>query len=115
MRRAACRTLLQTPVGFCHESVNILSTSSYVNAVSELGSNEPPPQLYGGIIADPMGLGKTLTMIALAATDLSIGSPQGPPPLQQNDLDGHKPPVSATLIIVPPPRKFPLTPCISTY
>ncbi|RYP60974.1 hypothetical protein DL769_007911 [Monosporascus sp. CRB-8-3] len=44
----------------------------YVNAISEIGSNEPPPQLHGGIIADPMGLGKTLTMIALAATDLHV-------------------------------------------
>ncbi len=31
---------------------------------------EEPPQFCGGIIADPMGLGKTLTMIALIATDL---------------------------------------------
>ncbi|RYP64438.1 hypothetical protein DL771_008754 [Monosporascus sp. 5C6A] len=74
----------------------------YVNAISEIGSSEPPPQLHGGIIADPMGLGKTLTMIALAATDLSVGSIQGQP-LQEDDAVEHKRPVSTTLIIVPPP------------
>jgi hypothetical protein len=52
-----------------------------------------------------MGLGKTLTMIALAATDLSMSSLQGQP-LKEDDLDDHKRPVLATLIIVPPPRKY---------
>ncbi|KAJ6785626.1 hypothetical protein PWT90_00499 [Aphanocladium album] len=42
----------------------------YINALSGSGSKEPPPPFCGGVIADPMGLGKTLTMIALAATDL---------------------------------------------
>ena len=83
----------------------MLTTPSYVNAVSEIGSNEPPPQLRGGIIADPMGLGKTLTMIALTATDLSMGSLQGQP-LQEDDVDEHKRPVATTLIIVPPPREY---------
>lgn len=48
-----------------------------------------------------MGLGKTLTMIALAATDqdrnIDVNS-QG----DEGDDDRHK--VAATLIVVPPPR-----------
>jgi SNF2 family DNA or RNA helicase len=45
---------------------NILS---YVNKISHAVQTEPPNQFCGGIIADPMGLGKTLTMIALIASD----------------------------------------------
>jgi len=41
-------------------------------------------------VADPMGLGKTLTMIAFAATDANV---RDLPPL---------------LIIVPPPREYTL-------
>ena len=81
------------------------NTSSYVNAVSEIGSNEAPPQLYGGIIADPMGLGKTLTMIALAATDHPMGSAEDEM-VEEGDTDKQKHPVSATLIIVPPQRMY---------
>jgi len=82
--------------------------------VSEIGSSHPPPQLRGGIIADPMGLGKTLSMIALVASDLSTDHVQGQS-LQEDDADEHAlPPVSATLIIVPPPREYsPWTPCPS--
>ncbi|KAJ4322697.1 hypothetical protein N0V84_004722 [Fusarium piperis] len=69
----------------------------FLNRVSNAYQSEEPPQCYGGIIADPMGLGKTLTMIALAATDLER---------TENDMDtsedGHLN-VTATLIIVPPP------------
>lgn len=42
----------------------------FVNTISNAYQVEEPPQFSGGIIADPMGLGKTLTMIALVATDL---------------------------------------------
>lgn len=77
---------------------------SYVNAVSEIGSTEPPPQLHGGIIADPMGLGKTLTMIALVATDLLAGQLNGP--ALQEDAGERKEPVPTTLIIVPPAREY---------
>lgn len=53
-----------------------------------------------------MGLGKTLTMIALIATDLKDENEGG---LRDShymtvDQDYHKPQVSATLVIIPPPR-----------
>ena len=63
---------------------------------------EEPPQFFGGIIADPMGLGKTLTMIALAATGLDSGDYDG---FDLNIEDEDKSPVSATLVVMPAPRK----------
>ncbi|KAK4441885.1 SNF2 family N-terminal domain-containing protein [Podospora aff. communis PSN243] len=57
----------------------------FINKVSQFHQLEEPPEFCGGIVADPMGLGKTLTMIALAATDA-------------NDTD-----LTPSLIIVPPP------------
>ncbi|PNP51003.1 hypothetical protein THARTR1_08338 [Trichoderma harzianum] len=68
----------------------------FVNRVSNTHQSEEPPQFYGGIIADPMGLGKTLTMISLAATDLdSVG-------VEINDEQQDNS-VPTTLVIVPPP------------
>ncbi|KAF5231676.1 hypothetical protein FAUST_9143 [Fusarium austroamericanum] len=68
----------------------------FLNRVSHASQLEEPPQCYGGIVADPMGLGKTLTMIALVATDLDNESPD-------NDTSGAlHPKVPTTLIVVPP-------------
>lgn len=72
----------------------------FINRISELHQNDPPPAFSGGIIADPMGLGKTLTMIALVATDLEL------PPTDSDfgDSEEHDlPSVTATLIIMPQP------------
>lgn len=68
---------------------------------------EEPKQFFGGIIADPMGLGKTLAMISLVAAtvqglkcdDFRL---QGSP----DDVENHNP----TLIVVPPPCMFPFMP-----
>ncbi|KAH7171392.1 P-loop containing nucleoside triphosphate hydrolase protein [Dactylonectria macrodidyma] len=59
----------------------------FVNRVSEVHQEEPPDSFYGGIIGDPMGLGKTLTIIALVATD---------------NLSNRPKPEEQTLIVVPP-------------
>ncbi|KAF2017851.1 hypothetical protein BU24DRAFT_432428 [Aaosphaeria arxii CBS 175.79] len=73
----------------------------HFNRVTDIHQVEAPPQFYGGIIADPMGLGKTLTMIALIAADLEPGRTM----ITENDLwddpENPKPSVSATLVIVP--------------
>ncbi|KAI0183059.1 SNF2 family N-terminal domain-containing protein [Xylaria flabelliformis] len=69
---------------------------SFVNLISGTHQSKEPPQFLGGIIADPMGLGKTLTMIALVATD----------PQEANFVDDEIPEDKAsntTLIVVPPP------------
>lgn len=50
-----------------------------------------------------MGLGKTLTMIALAATDLDTDM-NGEADMEVDEED--KTHVLATLIIIPPPRRF---------
>ncbi|KAK4071004.1 uncharacterized protein Triagg1_6371 [Trichoderma aggressivum f. europaeum] len=72
----------------------------FVNRVSNTHQPEEPPQFYGGIIADPMGLGKTLTMISLAATDLDSDVNNG----VHMDIDEEQDDaVTTTLIIVPPP------------
>ncbi|RFN51448.1 alpha-1,6-mannosyltransferase subunit [Fusarium flagelliforme] len=69
----------------------------FLNRVSNASQSEVPPQCYGGIVADPMGLGKTLTMIALVATDLENSG-------DIMDIDeGCHLDVPATLIVVPPP------------
>ncbi|XTI84482.1 putative hydrolase [Cenococcum geophilum] len=75
---------------------------AFVNQVTETCRSEPPPQFSGGILADPMGLGKTLTMISLIASD-AISS-QSEPCL----LDVESPPQNfsyrkPTLVIMPPP------------
>ncbi|KAK1750444.1 SNF2 family N-terminal domain-containing protein [Echria macrotheca] len=56
----------------------------FLNNVSEKVHTDEPLEFRGGIIADPMGLGKTLTMIALVAA----GKPYASQP---------------SLIVVPPP------------
>ncbi|GAP89897.2 putative alpha- -mannosyltransferase [Rosellinia necatrix] len=72
----------------------------FVNTVSNAYQHEEPAEFCGGIIADTMGLGKTLTMIALVAADLDS------PRERMSHKAGHHqdiPGVDTTLIIVPPP------------
>ncbi len=67
--KAACK--LQPPLTrICILRLNTLILFSFINLISGSHQYKEPPQFLGGIIADPMGLGKTLTMIALVATDL---------------------------------------------
>lgn len=73
---------------------------SFINKISGVCEIEEPPPLRGGIIADPMGLGKTLTMIALAASDLDkVQCEAG----SAYEVGGDMYQADATLIIVPPP------------
>ncbi|KAK2007911.1 hypothetical protein LZ32DRAFT_641022 [Colletotrichum eremochloae] len=41
----------------------------FINRISGARQTHEPPAFYGGIIADPMGFGKTLAMITLVASD----------------------------------------------
>ncbi|KAI0421832.1 SNF2 family N-terminal domain-containing protein [Xylaria grammica] len=68
----------------------------FVNLVSGSHRSKEPPQFLGGIIADPMGLGKTLTVIALVATDLQ-GADFVDEEVSQDEAN------NTTLIVVPPP------------
>ncbi|EAA36359.2 hypothetical protein GE21DRAFT_2384 [Neurospora crassa] len=69
---------------------------SFVNRISDSHQKEQPENFQGGIIADPMGLGKTLTMIALTASDLMWVS------LARRGNNEFAS-VGQTLVIVPPP------------
>ncbi|KAF4947614.1 hypothetical protein FGADI_10295 [Fusarium gaditjirri] len=73
--------------------------SYFYNTVSGAMQVEQPPQFYGGIVADPMGLGKTLSMIALVACDVRAED------IEPSSLPGVDIEVSSgkTLIIVPAP------------
>ncbi|KLU92099.1 hypothetical protein MAPG_11046 [Magnaporthiopsis poae ATCC 64411] len=71
------------------------NTTCFVNRISQTWHTDEPPEFCGGIVADPMGLGKTLTMIALAATDHSE--------MFRDTSDTPKLEILPTLIIVPPP------------
>jgi SWI/SNF-related matrix-associated actin-dependent regulator of chromatin subfamily A3 len=62
---------------------------------------EEPPQFYGGIIADPMGLGKTLSLTSLIAYDAEI-SGNASPPTGIHAVDSS----DQTLVVVPPPREY---------
>lgn len=72
----------------------------FINRISEVHQVEAPPQFRGGIIADPMGLGKTLTMITLVATDLESSHSADERFDPGND---NKCQVQTTLIVVPQP------------
>lgn len=73
----------------------------FINRISDVHQADEPPPFYGGIVADPMGLGKTLTMIALTASDLDSKEYETP---GLDFDDSETPPVLATLIVIPPPR-----------
>ncbi|KAI0533636.1 SNF2 family N-terminal domain-containing protein [Xylaria digitata] len=68
----------------------------FTNLISGSHQSKEPPQFFGGVVADPMGLGKTLTMIALVATDLQGADFVDHEVSQEEASD-------TTLIVVPPP------------
>lgn len=72
----------------------------FLNKISGSLDAEQPPPFSGGIIADPMGLGKTLTVIAMAASDLDHARGQASN-IHGPGVNGHS--TAATLIVVPPP------------
>ncbi|KAI0400766.1 SNF2 family N-terminal domain-containing protein [Xylaria palmicola] len=73
----------------------------FVNLISGSHQSGEPPEFSGGIIADPMGLGKTLTMIALIATDLQRDNLVNNETADDEISEANT--SNATLIVVPPP------------
>lgn len=67
---------------------------SYYNRVSGKHYTDAPAEFRGGILADTMGLGKTLSMIALVASDLD--------PSPNEDHLSPVPGCRATLVVLPP-------------
>ena len=82
---------------FSMPASTLIVPASFINRISNASQTEEPPQFYGGIIADPMGLGKTLSMIALIAADLT-GYHYGKFASIDDDVSNK-----TTLVIVPPP------------
>ncbi|KAK3345803.1 SNF2 family N-terminal domain-containing protein [Lasiosphaeria hispida] len=72
---------------------------TFVNRISDARQVDEPPPFYGGIIADPMGLGKTLTMIALIMSDFHSSAFEDPSLLL--NIQGEES-CGLTLIVVPP-------------
>jgi len=77
----------------------LLTFLRFVNQVSGSYQIQEPPEFCGGIVADPMGLGKTLTMIALVASDLDVSA-------EAMGIEDNEDLTSATLVVVPPPRVY---------
>ncbi|RFU28304.1 hypothetical protein B7463_g8046, partial [Scytalidium lignicola] len=71
----------------------------FINRISNAHQMEEPPQFYGGIVSDPMGLGKTLSMIALVASDIELNYTESfsQPVADKEESSGR------TLVIVLPP------------
>lgn len=80
--------------------------------MSRFCQNEEPLNFFGGIIADPMGFGKTLTMISLVAMDKEREELSD---VNMDETEAHKPDVTATLVIIPPPCKAWAFLCIIRY
>lgn len=65
----------------------------YHNVITGASQRDPPPETFGGILADMMGLGKTLSILSLVAGSLDMAEdwskqeplqPQAPPQPKKN-------------------------------
>lgn len=72
----------------------------FINRINNSHQSEPPQSFSGGIVSDPMGLGKTLTMLALIAIDLNAPTDDI---LSWDDEESDLPTANATLVIVSQP------------
>ncbi|KAI3324876.1 SNF2 family N-terminal domain-containing protein [Xylariaceae sp. AK1471] len=102
-QKQALTFMLQREQGWAFDSSRDIWTRTrgsqghfFINMISGSHQSKEPPHFLGGILADPMGLGKTLTMIALLATDL----PEADFSSNEVPEDGAN---NTTLIVVPPP------------
>jgi SWI/SNF-related matrix-associated actin-dependent regulator of chromatin subfamily A3 len=68
----------------------------YINTITELSQKTVPKDCKGGLLADQMGLGKSLTMIALIALNVYETTGQGIFTSQ-----GYLRRVKSTLVVVP--------------
>ena len=67
--------------------------------------SEPPPHFLGGILADPMGLGKSLTMIALILYNLERSFDEAEQGDIKNDFASSTL-ARPSLLVVPPSCKY---------
>ncbi|KAL7627639.1 hypothetical protein AAE478_001832 [Parahypoxylon ruwenzoriense] len=85
---------------------------TYYNVITGHLQRDPPPDTLGGILADMMGLGKTLSILSLVASSLQEAEtwsnltpvqPQAPPPPKKNGNASRQ-------FDVPTPQPLGLTP-----
>lgn len=77
---------------------------SYHNNVSGRIQHDPPPQFRGGLLADDMGLGKSLSMISLIAANQFVTTTKPYSKISER-VDISCPRVKSTLLVAPPSRK----------
>ena len=98
---AALRMRLDNACEFTQNPLGMRLIDRYLNLVTGETSKLPPPDFRGGILADAMGLGKTLTVLALLAFR------QAPQPSRSwEDHDWSSPECTShssrtTLVVVP--------------
>ena len=85
-----------SPYSFCNLYPHPAKVFRYTNMINNERLYTKPPKFRGGILADPMGLGKSLIILSLIATDPRTKFRQ-PASIKQS---------SGTLLIVPPARKL---------
>lgn len=80
---------------------------SYVNTITGGRQDSPPPEFKGGLLADQMGLGKSLSMISLVASNPAT-SLKAAVPAHFNlvEVPDAVSPVKTTLLVVPLPREY---------
>ncbi|KAI0543265.1 SNF2 family N-terminal domain-containing protein [Xylaria digitata] len=99
-QKQALTFMVQREKGWNFDQEYIDIWEAHHTDLSNTYQNEEPPEFRGGVIADTMGLGKTLTMIALVAADLD--NPREQTMNIVHDVPGV-PEVETSLIIIPPP------------
>jgi SNF2 family DNA or RNA helicase len=72
----------------------------YTNTITEMSQSGEPPDSRGGLLADQMGLGKSLTMISLIA--LNRGRATGLIHTEQGLIRR----INSTLVVLPYPREL---------
>jgi SNF2 family DNA or RNA helicase len=98
--------------GSINPATNVMSR--YVHRITGLKS-QSAPDLLGGILADDMGLGKSLTMIATIVTTMASAKRFATRILATNHIaETIKIPVKSTLIVVPYACTTPST-CIPVH
>lgn len=69
-RPRALNDVGQTPNSLWQIRIGISGQRSFLNVITGQVQRERPPETLGGILADMMGLGKTLSILALVASSL---------------------------------------------
>ena len=97
--------LFVTPLPHYFRALRVLTDEvSFFNTILGTQQNDAPPDFRGGILADAPGLGKSLSIIALIASDRHHTNPTNDAKIDQTLLGGDCGYSAATLLIVPPSR-----------